>query len=339
MGKYFETFAHAELYPRFIQLGPNLYGVCFFLMKLIPAKFILDRARATGLLKSGVVIETTSGTFGLALAILCSQMGLRFIMVSDPAIQPELRSRLEDLGVEVVIVDKPAAVGGYQAARLERLQALLEANPGSFCPQQYENPCNPDSYGLLAEQIVDTLGRVDCLVGAVGSGGSMSGTSKFLRGMFPLSVVGVDTLGSMIFGQPDQKRLLRGLGNSLMPNNVDHRVFNEIHWVSAAEAFRATRVLHTSKQLFRGPTSGAAWYVARWWAAQNPDKKTVVIMADEGHRYVHECYSDPWLRENNVWLDTLPDSPKLVNHPRDARDTWSRFRWDRRTYREIMEQD
>ena len=325
--------------PKLIQLDHNLYGAAFFLMKLLPARFILDRARDAGLLREGsVVIETTSGTFGLALAILCNLQGYRLIIVSDPAIDPPLQRRLEDLGARVEIVREPAAAGGYQRARLDRLEELRAQHPGHFWPAQYSNRHNPGSYAPLGELLTEAVGKIDCVVGAVGSGGSMCGTSSFLRLLFPhLQVIGVDTHGSVLFGQPDhKKRLLRGLGNSLMPENLDHKAFDEVHWVSAAEGFAATRQLHAGHALYMGPTSGAAYLVAQWWAKQHPDATVVVTLPDEGYRYQDTVYDDAWLRANDAWLPKLPPRPHLVDHPLEAGDEWTCMRWNRRPYEQVL---
>jgi cysteine synthase len=332
------SVADAVELPRIIQLSDNLFAASFFLMKLLPAKFILDRARDAGIIAPGsTIIETTSGTFGLALAIYCSLNGYRLILVSDPAVDESLKRRMEELGTRVEIVAEPAAEGGFQRARLDRLEQLRAEHPGNFWPSQYDNPHNPGAYAPLAELLAEAIGDFDCLVGSVGSGGSTCGTSNYLRLLMPnLQTIAVDTHGSIIFGQPDQKRLLRGLGNSLMPGNVDHTAYNEVHWVSAAEAFRATRLLHQTKALFMGGTSGAAYMVANWWATQHPDRRVVVLFPDEGYRYQETIYNDQWLHDNDVWLPCLPAEPRLVTSPQEAGPGWSRLLWNRGTYEEVM---
>ncbi len=333
------TVVESSILPRLVQLKDNLYGAAFFLMKLLPARFILDRARDEGLLNPGsVVIETTSGTFGLALAILCHLRGYRLILVSDPAIDPPLERRLQDLGARVEIVREPAAVGGFQGARLQRMAQLQAEFPGHFWPSQYSNPHNPGAYAPLAELLAENIGQIDCLVGTVGSGGSMCGTSRYLQLMLPhLKVIGVDTHGSVIFGQPDQKgRLLRGLGNSLMPANVNHSAFDEVHWVSAEEGFAATRALHRQHALYMGPTSGAAYLVAQWWAETHPSKNVVALFPDEGYRYQNTSYDDEWLRTNNVWRSGMPSGPKRIDHPLEANGEWCCMNWNRRTYEQVM---
>jgi cysteine synthase len=333
------SFVDAALLPDVIALGPNLFGAMFWLMKLIPARFILKWARQEQLLAPGsLVVETTSGTFGLALALLCNMHGYRLHLVSDPAVDPGLHRRLIDLGAKVSIVTQPAATGGIQQARLDRLEGLRRENPGHFWPAQYANAHNPASYACCAEVLAEAIGRIDCLIGTVGSGGSMCGTSGYLRVLFPhLHVVGVDTHGSVLFGLPDEKnRLLRGLGNSLMPDNVDHRAFDEVHWVSGPEAFLATRELHGRHGLFVGPTSGAAFLVARWWARENPDANVAVLFPDDGCRYLETVYNDSWLAQQNALLDRLPDAPFSCPHPSEVPRRWARLAWGRRSYGEIL---
>lgn len=331
------TVVESYVLPRLIRLDGNLYGAAFFLMKLLPARFILDRARDAGLLHDGsVIIETTSGTFGLALAMLCNLRNYKLIIVSDPAIDPPLQRRLEDLGATVELVREPSPIGGFQQARLDRMAELQAAHPGHFWPAQYSNPHNPGSYAPFAELLTEAIGKIDCLVGTVGSGGSMCGTSQYLRLLFPqLKVVGVDTHGSVIFGQPDQKRMLRGLGNSLMPQNVDHSMFDEIHWVSAAAGLAATRLLHQQHALYMGPTSGAAYLVARWWAKRNSEATVVVVLPDEGYRYQDTVYDDRWLHEQNLWLTDVPE-PVHVKHPLEAGTEWAWMDWKHRTYEEVL---
>jgi cysteine synthase A len=245
---------------------------------------------------------------------------------------------MEDLGARVEIVREPSPVGGFQQARLDRMAALRAAHPDSFWPSQYDNPHNPGAYAPFAELLAEVLGQVDSLVGTVGSGGSMCGTSSYLRLLFPeLVSVGVDTHGSVLFGQPDQKkRLLRGLGNSLMPKNLDHTIFDEVHWVSAAEAFAATRELHRRHALYMGPTSGAAYLVAQWRARRHPNETVVCLFPDEGYRYQDTVYDDAWLRANDAQLPSMPDAPLQAAHPREAIAGWTRMSWNRATYEQVM---
>ncbi|MFJ9041570.1 cysteine synthase family protein [Streptomyces sp. NPDC102406] len=330
----YPSITEATMMPRLVRIGENLYGAVFTLMKLLPAHYILQRARDRGLLgPDTVIVETTSGTFGLALAMQAALMRRKLILVSDPAIDANLYRRLTDLGARVEICQEPAPVGGYQTARLNRLAEIRAELPDSFCPEQYSNPDNPRSYATVAEQLRRTLGTVDCLVGPVGSGGSMCGTTRALRTHTPHTLaLGVDTHRSVLFGQRDGSRELRGLGNSLWPDNLDHGVFDEVHWLSAAEAYASTRALHARHALFQGPTSGAAYQVARWWAERNPDRRCVVMLPDEGYRYQATVYDDAWLAANGHTAAPRPAEPLRVTDPAAAGERWSRLAWRRRPY-------
>ena len=333
----FADVVEAQRIPTLLRLDANLYALTYRLMKMVPARHILRRAEESGLLAPDTtVVETTSGTFGLALAMQCAISGHALVLVSDPVIDARLRRQLEYLGAGVDIVREPGANGGYQATRLARVAEIGEALPNTFCPRQYTNPDNPASYATIAELLADQLGQVDCLVGPVGSGGSMCGTTRSLRQANPdLVSIGIDTHRSVLFGQPDGHRVLRGLGNSLLPGNLDHTQFDEVHWLGAADTFTATRWLHRSRALFMGPTSGASYLVGSWWAARHPDALTVVVLPDEGHRYLDTVYDDDWLAAHGWSGHELPARPRLVTDPAAADGEWCRLLWGRRSLADV----
>lgn len=331
---------HAFQLPRLIRLTPNLYAASFMLMKMIPARYILRQAMADGLLEPAtVIVETTSGTFGLALAMQGAHLDRRVVLVSDPVIDERLYRRLVDLGAQVDRVPAEAGniAGGFQAARLNRLHEIRAAYPSTFCPEQYTNPDNPRSYAVAAELLLECLGQVDCVVGPVGSGGSMCGTVGNLRSVLPeCQAIGVDTHGSVLFGHADAHRELRGMGMSVLPGNLDHRIFDSVHWCAPAPAYLATRQLHRRHALFSGPSGGAAYLAARWWAAANPNALTVVMLPDEGHRYSDTVYDDAWLRAAGHLDSALPEEPVEAGDPRRPEGPWTSYRWGRRSYAEVL---
>jgi S-sulfo-L-cysteine synthase (3-phospho-L-serine-dependent) len=334
-GVFPDVGAAIEL-PDLVRLQPNLIAARFALMKMLPARFMLERARDDGRLgPETTIVETTSGTFGLALAIVAAVRRYSLVLVSDPVVDPALRRRLEELGARVEIVERPAAEGGFQRARLDRLLELQATLESTFWPNQYDNPHNAGAYAPFAELVAESVGRVDWLVGTVGSGGSTCGTCRHLRRLFPeLRAAAVDTHGSVLFGQPDRKRALRGLGNSLMPRNIDHTTFDEVHWVSAPEAFAATRELQARHGIYAGPTSGAAYLVACWLAEREPEARIVVVFPDEGHRYETTVFDDGWLRENDL-VGSVPHAPVDVDAPEPA-EWWTRLVWGRRTHADVI---
>ncbi len=334
----YEEITGAELLPRIVRVEANLYAAVFSLMKLVPARYILRRAKASGELEPGtVIVETTSGTFGLALAMEAALLDREIILVSDPVIDAGMRRKLQGLGARVEIVRESAEKGGYQAARLDRLSELRSTLINSYCPEQYSNPDNPGSYGLVADYVTEALGTVDCVVGTVGSGGSMCGTVRALRSSTPHTwAVGVDTHGSSIFGRPDGPRLLRGLGNSLLPPNVRHEIFDEVHWCTAAEAYSVTRWAYRRRALFQGPTSGAALLAARWWARRNPDALCLAILPDAGNRYLDTVYNDSWIHDQGITLAPPRDEPVELSHPAEPSTEWAKCAWRRRDLRTVL---
>jgi len=324
--------------PRIVRLNDGLFGASFFLMKLLPARFMLERGVEHGFLKpGGTICESSSGTLGLALAMLAVQYGYKLVLVSDWSLDRHLHKRLVELGTHIEIVDEAGPGGrGIQQRRLDRLAEYLKEIPDSFWPAQYSNNDNPLAYGKFAEMLVERVGKIDCLIGPVGSGGSMCGTTKFLRAIFPeLHAISVDTPNSILFGQPAGKVMVSGLGGGIVPFNVDHRQFDEVHWLTPAEMFQGTHRLHQGHGLFMGPTSGAAYKVADWWSRTNPGKNVVAIFPDEGHRYVESVYDENWLSSVPGWPTSIRDEPMMIETPAMELTGWSSYRWCRRTLAEV----
>lgn len=308
-----EVFAKLEL--------QNLYG-----MKDRVARQVVLHARKVGQLAEGApIIESSSGTMALGLALVGPPLGHDVHIVTDPRIDPITLTKLKTLGASVHIVDRMGE-GGWQRARLNRLEQLMADLPGAFWPRQYSNPQNPQAYQALADELLEDCGQFDILVGSVGSGGSLCGTARALRRTLPgLRVVAVDCVGSVLFGQPDDPtRLQSGLGNSLMPSNLDHSQIDEIHWLNDREAFEATRRLVREQLLFGGNTSGSVYQVLRHLSEKEKAGTRIVgILPDRGDRYYDSVYSDDYWASRR--LDELPVNERPVTVA--AGDTvvaWSR---------------
>ncbi|SMF28021.1 cysteine synthase A [Tistlia consotensis] len=328
-----DGFLAAYETPRIVRLASNLHAACFALMKLLPARFMLDRAEDDGRLPpSGQIVETSSGRFGLALALLAAVRGYALTLVSASSlVDPPFVRRLEQLGARLLLEPDTEATGA-QAERLARLRALLQERPDAFWPRQYDNPDNALAYARLAELATEAIGRLDCPVGCVGSGGSLCGAGQFLRTLFPsLRIVAVDTHGSRLFGQDPAPRLLRGLGNSILPANLVHEMIDEVHWIGALPAYAAARRLSRAEGLYMGPSSGAAWLVADWQARRSPGAATLVILADEGHRYRDTFYDDSWLAGLEGWPPAERQDPvRLARVACAGESDWTCLDWARR---------
>jgi cysteine synthase A len=320
--------------PDVYRLESNLFVASFWLMKLGVAISMIDSARATGrLLHEGHLVETTSGQTGYALALAGRKCGCRVTLVGDPAIDLPLRNLLELLGAKVIIVDEKSPTGSYQAARLLEIQRVLQADPAALWVSQYDNCANPQAYVEAARVVAEQVGQVDCLVCTVGTGGSLCGAARWLRSAgHAARAVAVDTHNSVIFGQRDGPRQLRGLGNSIRPGNVDYSLIDEVHWVEAGDAFCAARTLLDTYGLDLGGTSGAAYMVARHVAATNPDKSVVFFAPDRSERYLSTVFNREWCAKQGLLADSIPAEPYEVKCPQEARGGWAKMQWNRRPF-------
>ncbi|MFB7113719.1 PLP-dependent cysteine synthase family protein [Streptomyces sp. NPDC056291] len=282
------------------------------------ALHMVRAARERGRLLPGArIVESTSGTLGLGLALAGATFGHPVTVVTDPAIEPLMTGLLTAYGSEVDVVTTPHPVGGWQEARRHRVGELLAAHPDAWCPDQYDNPDNVAAYAPLAHELVAQLGRIDTLVVSVGTGGHSAGIGSVLRGFFPaLRVAGVDTTGSTIFGQPAAPRLMRGLGSSIHPRNVAYDLFDEVHWVAAPEAVWAARLLARDHYATGGWSVGAVALVARWLARTLPaEERIVAVFPDGPQRYVGTVFDDAYCREHGL-LGHLPaDDPEEIGDP------------------------
>jgi len=301
-----------------------------FAMKDRVAKHILLEAKRTGVLRDKApIIETSSGTMALGLALVGTSLGHQVHIVTDPRIDSITLAKLKATGCTVHIVQNMTKQG-WQGARLERLQELMGEYPNAFWPRQYENPDNPRAYTGLAQELLEDLDAVDILVAAVGSGGSLCGTAQALFVTNPhLRVVAVDAVGSVIFGQPDRPyRLQSGIGNSLVPANVNFSVIDEVHWLNDQEAFAATAELARTETIFAGNSSGSVYAVARW-LSRTVSKTTniVAIFPDRGDRSI---YDEAYRIEKGIGDMAFP------THPQETFDTNPVTAWSYLCYKNFM---
>lgn len=293
-----------------------------------PALHMVRRARERGELQPGRrIVESTSGTLGLGLALAGIAYGHPVTLVSDPGMEPLMYRLLRAHGAQVETVERPAGSGGWQQARRDRVQQRLADEPGAWSPDQYNNPDNVEAYRPLAAELRHQVGDIDVLVCSVGTGGHSAGISRSLRHHCPdLRVVGVDTVGSTIFGQTAGPRLMRGLGSSIYPGNVDYEAFDEVHWVAPAEAVWACRAMAAGSYASGGWSVGAVGLVAGWLARALPAGTRIVgVFPDGPQRYFDTVYNDDYCRTHGLLTGRPRNEPDELAHPqeRDVR-RWTR---------------
>lgn len=293
-----------------------------------PALYMIGQARRRGELRGGApIVESSSGTLGLGLALAGIVYGHPVTVVTDPGMEPMVDHLLRAYGARIERVARPHPRGGWQQARRERVAELLAELPGGYCPDQYSNPDNAAGYRGLALELAGQLGRVDILVCSVGTGGHSAGIARVLRRLYPgLRLIGVDTVGSTIFGQPARPRLMRGLGSSIHPPNVDHAAFDEVHWVAPAEAVWACRRLATFRYATGGWSVGAVALVASWLSRTAGDgARIAAIFPDGPYRYFDTVYNDAYCAEHDLLGYEPPPEPDRITRPDEREVTrWTR---------------
>ena len=250
---------------------------------------MIEDAEEKGLLKPGaVIIEPTSGNTGIGLAWVASVKGYKLILTMPETMSVERQNLLKALGATLVLT--PGAEGMKGAIR--KANELKEQHPGAIIPQQFENPANPAIHErTTAEEIwQDTDGVVDYFVAGVGTGGTLSGTTKGLKKHNPsLKAIGVEPAGSPVLsgGNPGPHKI-QGIGAGFVPKNFDASVVDQVIPVQDNEAIRASRVLAKHEGLLVGISAGAAIHAAIQLAKkeENKGKTIVALLPDTGERYL-----------------------------------------------------
>ncbi len=270
-----------------------------------PAKFIVETAERAGWLRpNGTIIESSSGNFGISLAMLGAAKGYRVIILVDPKITPTNLALLEAYGAEVEVVTEQDDSGSYHKTRIARANALARQIPGAFRPDQCFNLLNSEAhYQHTAREILaDCQGDLAMVIAAVSTGGQLGGLARHLKRVAPaVQVIGVDAVGSAIFGGPAHSYLLAGVGLGWTPANLPLALLDAAFTVADEDAFLTCRTLARSEGIMVGASTGAALLVALHYAQRLPrSARIVAIGADSGERYLQTVYNDQWLAERGL---------------------------------------
>ena len=250
---------------------------------------MLADAKAKGLIKKGsVIIEPTSGNTGIGLAMVAAVEGYRLILVMPDTMSVERRKFFKAYGAELVLTEGAKGMKGA----IEKAVELKESIPGSFIPQQFENPSNREIHAKTTAQEIwrDTGGEVDFVVAGVGTGGTVSGVGEALKKLKPgVKIVAVEPKDSPVLegGKPGPHKL-QGIGAGFVPKIYLPEVVDEVIPVTTEEAGAAARRLATEEGVLAGISSGAALFAALEIAKrpENKNKKIVAIIPDSGSRYL-----------------------------------------------------
>lgn len=269
---------------------------------------MIDWAEREGVLKKGgTIIEATSGNTGIGLALTAAVRGYKCIFVLTDKVSIEKNRYLKALGADVVVCPA-AAKPGTPDHYVETAKRIAHETPGSFYPDQYNHPANPAAhYATTGPEIWEaTDGRITHFVAGIGTGGTISGTGRYLKEKNPaIKVIGADPYGSIFKTYKESGRvpeplpyLVEGIGQSLPVGNADMKAIDEVINVSDRDSFEYARQLSRREGIFCGGSTGTN-FAAALKVAETLDEKAVVvfIVCDTGEHYLTKFHSDEWLKE------------------------------------------
>lgn len=250
---------------------------------------MIEDAEKKGLLKPGAtIIEPTSGNTGIGLAAAAASRGYKVILTMPDTMSVERRNLLKAYGAQVVLTE---GAGGMQGS-IDKAEELSRRIPGSFIPGQFDNPSNPQIHYLTTgpEIYRDLDGKVDFFVAGVGTGGTITGTGRYLKEQNPdIKVIAIEPASSPLLSQGKAgPHGLQGIGANFVPSILDTHVYDEIITVTDEEAYEKGRLAASKEGFLVGITSGAALHGAVLLALrpENKGKNIVVLLPDTGDRYL-----------------------------------------------------
>ncbi len=278
-----ETGAGAEILAKLEYLNPAGSA------KDRVGKEMLDAALSSGrITKDSLIIEPTSGNTGIGIAAYAAQLGMKVIIVMPETMSLERRKLIAAYGAKLVLTDGSKGMAGS----IEKANELAAANPGSFIPAQFDNPDNCAAhYKTTGPEIwADTDGTVDIFVAGIGTGGTITGTGRFLKEMNPnVKIVAVEPADSPLLSQGRAgAHGLQGIGANFVPKILDTDIYDEIITVTTEQAYAAARLTVKTQGILIGISSGAALHAAAELAKrpENSGKRIVVLLPDGGERYL-----------------------------------------------------
>ena len=277
----------------------------------------MEYCEQKGLLRpGGTIVEPTSGNTGHGLAIAAAIKGYHCIFVMTDKASEEKRSLLRAYGAEVVICPSSVTHESHEYYKNVAYRLAKEI-PGAVCPDQYSNPANPAAhYATTGPEIWrDTAGKITAFVAGIGTGGTISGTGRYLKEQNShVKIIGADPPGSVYSGDTPKPYKVEGIGMDLYPHNYDVSLVDEVIRVDDRSSFYWARRLAREEGILVGGSAGTAMAAAHTYAKNlSPNDVVVVLLPDTGRGYLSKQYNDTWLRENDLLVQAETDQPTMLD--------------------------
>lgn len=265
-----------------------------------PAIYIIEEAEKRGLLKpGGTIIESSSGNFGISLAMIGAAKGYHVIILVDPKTTSANLTLLKSFGAEVIVVTEQDDCGSYHKTRISLANKMAEEIDNSFRPDQCFCLLNGEAHyhSTACEILRDCSDRISTFIAPVSTGGQLGGISMYLKTNKPdVKVIGVDAEGSVIFGGDAHSYRIPGIGLGWTPNNLVMDYIDCAYKVTDEQAFQTARAFAKNEGILMGPSSGACALVALKVAQTlSPEDKIVCMVSDGGERYISTLFNDEWM--------------------------------------------
>ncbi|WP_428965821.1 pyridoxal-phosphate dependent enzyme [Micromonospora fluostatini] len=319
--------------PSLIRLSDNLVLARFETLKIYAALGAVRSLVEAGTVRPGdTLVDSSSGIYALALAMVCHRYGLRCHIVASTTVTPTIRSQLEILGATVDQMPAEQDLRLDQHRRVARVQELLRRHPGMHWMRQYHDPVHRLGYAEMAALVRAALpGAPLAVVASVGTGASSAGLIGPIRQDDPSArLVGVQPFGSVSFGSDrfqDPEAIIAGIGSAIPFDNVRHELYDQVHWLTFRYAMAGTVALMRRHAVFAGLSTGAAYLVGCWEAGRHPERVHLVVGADTGHRYVEKVFA----RHRDA-LDPAGLAPVEIASLHTLSPPWSSMSWQRRGF-------
>ncbi|MFZ6771672.1 PLP-dependent cysteine synthase family protein [Undibacterium sp. SXout7W] len=279
---------------------------------------IIERAEQSGALQpDAMVIESSSGNTGIGLSIVCRVKGYRNVVVVDQNCPVEKLKLLRALGATILMLKSRATVGAdLTQSRIKLIDELRSHVDGMFVPNQYENPDAPDAHyrgtgAEIVEFIQTSAIPIKAVLVSVGTGGTITGVSRRIKEYDPtIQVIGVEPVGSTLFGGQKGPYLQQGPGNYFTPKNLSHDYIDIGAKISDTDAFNMCRRMAMQEGMLLGGSAGAVLHEAQR-ILPTLGSSMLCVLPDSGEKYLDTIYSDEWLAQHGIEIDTNLRNPML----------------------------